>query len=159
MPTADRLRKHLQETITPHAPLLSVTVDDEDGRNIITIEIPAGTQGPYVYEGAAYVRRGGETRAADAATLHRLLQAASVATELWEKRVSTALEFDDLDTGELEGLMKEAGKAGRFAFEKPDDRLDVLRQLGLTRGGQFTQAADVLFAKNPAFRHPQIRIR
>jgi len=156
---ADRLRKHLQEAITPHAPLLSVTVDEEDGRSIVTIEIPAGTQGPYVYEGAAYIRRGAATRAADAATLHRLLQAASVATELWEKRVSTALEYDDLDTGELEALMKEAAKAGRFVVEKPDDRLDILRQLGLTRGGQFTQAADVLFARNPALRHPQIRIR
>jgi len=157
--TADRLRKHIQEAITPHAPLLSVTVDDEDGSSIITVEIPAGTQGPYVYEGAAYIRLDRETRPADAATLHRLLQAASVATELWEKRVSTALEFDDLDTGELEGLMKESAKAGRFVFEKPDDRLDVLRQLGLTRCGQFTQAADVLFAKNPALRHPQTRIR
>ncbi len=157
--TAERLRKHLQTSITPQAPLLSVTVDDEDGRSIITVEIPAGTQGPYVYEGAAYIRRGRETRPADAATLHRLLQGASVATELWEKRVSTALEVDDLDTGELEGLMKEAAKAGRFVIENREDRLDVLRQLGLTRGGQFTQAADVLFAKNPALRHPQTRIR
>jgi ATP-dependent DNA helicase RecG len=156
---ADRLRKHLQEAITPHAPLLSVTVDDEDGRSIVTIEIPAGTQGPYVYEGAAYIRRGTATQAADAATLHRLLQAAAVATELWEKRVSTALEYADLDTGELEALLKEAAKAGRFVFEKPGNRLDVLRQLGLTRGGQFTQAADVLFARNPALRHPQIRTR
>lgn len=157
--TADRLRKHLQEAITPHAPLLSVTVDDEDGRSIVTIEMPAGTQGPYVYEGAAYVRHGAATQAAEAATLHRLLQAASVATELWEKRVSTALESDDLEALELEALMKEAAKAGRFVFEKPDNRHEVLRQLGLTRGGQFTQAADVLFARNPALRHPQIRIR
>ncbi|MBI2438095.1 MAG: putative DNA binding domain-containing protein [Lentisphaerae bacterium] len=156
---ADRLRKHLQAAITPHAPLLSVTVDDGDDRSIITIEIPAGTQGPYVYEGAAYVRHGAATQAAEAATLQRLLQAASVATELWEKRVSTALEYGDLDTGELEALMKEAAKASRFVFEKPDDRLDVLRQLGLTRGGQFTQAADVLLARNPALRHPQIRVR
>ncbi len=156
---ADRLRRHLQKAITPHAPLLSVTVDEEDSRSIVTIEIPAGTQGPYLYEGAAYIRRGAATRAADAATLHHLLQAASVATELWEKRVSTALENDDLDTEELEALMKESAKAGRFVFEKPDDRLDVLRQLGLVRGGQFTQAADVLFASNPALRHPQIRVR
>jgi ATP-dependent DNA helicase RecG len=156
---ADQLRKHLQESITPHAPLLSVTVDDEDGRNIVTIEIPAGTQGPYVYEGAAYIRRGTMTQAADAATLHRLLQAASVATELWEKRISTALEYGDFDTREFDALMKEASKAGRFVFEKPDARLDVLRQLGLSKGGQFTQAADVLFASNPALRHPQIRVR
>lgn len=156
---ADRLRKHLQQAITPHAPLLSVTVDDDDGRSIVTIEIPSGTQGPYVYEGAAYIRRGAATQAADAATLHRLLQAAAVATELWEKRISTALEYTDLDTEELEALVKDAEKAGRFVFGKPDDPLDVLRQLGLTRGGQFTQAADVLFAAYPALRHPQIRVR
>lgn len=157
--TADQLRKHLQAAITPHAPLLSVTVDDDNGRSIITIEIPAGTQGPYVYEGAAYVRRGSETRPADAATLHRLLQEASVTTELWEKRISTALDFEDLDTAEVDALLKDASKAGRFVFEKRDERLDVLRQLGLATGGQLTQAADVLFASNPALRHPQIRIR
>lgn len=156
---AGRLRWHLQEAITPRAPLLSVTVDGEEGMSIVTVEIPAGTQGPYVYDGATYVRRGVATHAADAATLHRLLQAASVATELWERRVSTALEYDDLDNGEFDALIREAAKAGRFVFDSPDDRLGVLRQLGLTRDGQFTQAADVLFAKNPALRHPQIRIR
>jgi len=157
--STDQLRKHLQEAITPHAPLLSVTVDDEDGMKIVTIEIPAGTQGPYVYEGAAYVRRGVANQAADAATLHRLLQEASVAIELWEKRISTALDYDDLDIEDLDALMKDVAKGGRFMFAKPDDRLDVLRQLGLTRGGQFTQAVDVLFARNPAIRHPQVRIR
>lgn len=157
--TADRLQKHLQAAITPHAPLLSVTVDDENGHSIITIEIPAGTQGPYVYEGAAYVRRGRETRAADAATLHRLLQEASVTAELWEKRISTALDFDDLESAEIDAMRRDVSKAGRFVFENADDRLAVLRQLGLIRGGQLTQAADVLFARNPALRHPQVRIR
>ena len=159
MPAADRLQKHLQEAITPHAPLLSVTVDGENGASIIAIEIPAGTQGPYVYQGAVYVRRGRETRTADAATLHRMLQEATLAPEIWEKRISTALEYDDLDLSEFDALMKEAAKAGRFVFENFDDRLDVLRQLGLARSGQFTQAADVLFAKNPALRHPQVRLR
>jgi len=159
MLTADRLRKHLQVAITPHAPLLSVTVDEGDGTNIITIEIPAGTQGPYVYQGAVYVRIDSETRTADAATLHRMLQESTLAPEIWEKRISTALEYDDLDSNELDALIKDSAKSGRFVFKDPEDRIEMLRQLGLTRGGQFTQGADVLFAKTPALRHPQVRLR
>lgn len=157
--TAARLRKCLQTTITPHAPLLSVTVDEEGGSAIISIEIPTGSKPPYVYEGAAYIRRGRETKAADAETLHRLLQWATLATDLWEKRISTALEESDLDFDEIAATVKEASRAGRYTFDDPDDKMAVLQQLGLFLSGRLTQAADVLFAKNPALRHPQIRLR
>ncbi len=157
------LRTHLQNEITPHAPLLSVTLDEEDETGLISVEVPAGTEGPYVYEGAVYVRRGSNTnpatRPVDAATLHRMLQSAAVATEIWEKRISTGLEPNDLDYNEINETVRETEGSGRFTFPNPADSIAVLRELGLVRSGQLTQAADVLFAKNPALRHPQIRMR
>jgi ATP-dependent DNA helicase RecG len=153
------LREHLQNKITPHAPLLSVTPDEEDGRRLISVEVPAGTEGPYVYEGAVYVRRGSDTRPVDAATLHRMLQSAAVTTEIWEKRISTGFEPNDLDYDEITETVRETEQSGRFTFTNPADPIAVLRELGLVRSGQFTQGADVLFAKNPALRHPQIRMR
>lgn len=153
------LRDILQSKISPRAPLLSVTLDEEEGCQLVSIEVPAGTIGPYVYEGAVYVRRGSETRPVDAATLHRMVQSAAVETELWEKRIATGLEFNDLDKDEIAKTVVETEKSGRFTFSKPSNLKSDLQDLGLVRSGNFTQGADVLFAKSPALRHPQIRMR
>ncbi|MFN7835755.1 MAG: ATP-binding protein [Burkholderiaceae bacterium] len=52
----------------------------------------------------------------------------------------------------------------RFAFanEADDieaDDIEILQALAVYSAKGFTQAADVLFAKNPALRHPQTRVR
>ncbi len=153
------IRKHLQSKITPNASLLSVTLDNLEGSHVISIDVPAGTSGPYVYDGAVYIRSGATTKPADATTLHLMIQKVSGTTELWEKRISTGLEANDLDKQEIREMVEQAEKSGRLVFSKPSDFKAVLKDLGLLRSDSFTQAADILFAKSPALRHPQIRVR
>ncbi|MFH2063616.1 MAG: RNA-binding domain-containing protein [Pseudomonadota bacterium] len=156
--TALHLQTFFNETISPNA-LFSVNIDEEDNQSIITIEVPQGKDRPYVFKGAVYIRQQSITRTADTNTLRDMVQSKSVEADRWERRPAMALEADDLDSEEIRKTKDDAVKAGRFTFSDSKDHMAILAELGVFRSGVFTQAADVFFAKNPALRHPQVRVR
>ncbi|MBS0355693.1 MAG: putative DNA binding domain-containing protein, partial [Proteobacteria bacterium] len=153
-----QIHAYLLENVTPKA-LFTVNVDDEDGKAILSIEVPEGKDRPYVFAGSVLVREGSRTRTADAAKLREMVQSKSVAAERWERRPSMAMEESDLDHDEVRRTVKLAKESGRFAFDDDTDDIEVLKALAVYSAKGFTQAADVLFAKNPALRHPQTRVR
>ena len=156
---SEKLSKFLLERISPKA-LWSVSIDsDENGKSVVTVEVQAGKDRPYVFDGTVYVRHGSQTRKADHVTLKQIVQDQSVNAERWERRPSVNLEESDLDTREITLTVRESQETHRFEFSSPDDMMNVLEKLAVCRAGMFTQAADVLFAKNPALRHPQTRVR
>jgi ATP-dependent DNA helicase RecG len=103
------------ENVTPKA-LFTVNVDDEDGKAILSIEVPEGKDRPYVFAGSVFVREGSQTRTADAAKLREMVQSKSVTAERWERRPSMAMEEGDLDHDEVRRTVKQAKESGRFAF-------------------------------------------
>lgn len=152
------LHQAIAGRLTPSA-LFTVSADMLDGKAVVTIEVPEGKDRPYVCDGRVFMREGHRTRAADATALRAMVQAKAVATDRWERRPSMAMDDADLDHGEVQALVREAGQAGRHRFTRPDDDTAVLAELGLAGSRGFTQGADVLFALNPALRHPQTRVR
>ncbi|MDE2442208.1 MAG: putative DNA binding domain-containing protein, partial [Betaproteobacteria bacterium] len=154
----ERLEAKLQKLISPKA-LFTLDVEQDDGGPIIAIEVPEGRDRPYVVEGAVYIREGSVTRAANAAALRSMVQVQATAADRWERRPSPALDYDDLDRTEIRATVMQASETSRLQFTDPDDDLSVLRELSMITGTGFTQGADVVFARAPARRHPQCRIR
>lgn len=155
----EELTSYLLEHISPKA-LWSISIDiDENGKSIVTIEVQAGKDRPYLFNSSVYVRQGTQTRKADQVTIQQIIQKQAVGAERWERRPSVNFEEGDLDRDEIAQTVREAQKAKRFEFPHPENINDVLEKLAVCRAGMFTQAADVLFAKNPALRHPQTRVR
>ena len=148
----------LADRLTPSA-LFTVSVDDLDGKAVVTIEVPEGKDRPYVTGGRVFERRGDRTSPADAQALREMVQTKAVSTERWERRPSMAMEEGDLDHEEVQAMLSEAGKSERHRFAKPEDDDAVLAELGLAGARGYTQGADVLFARNPVVRHPQTRVR
>lgn len=148
----------IADLLTPAA-LFTVSLDKLDGKGVVTIEVPEGKDRPYVCAGRVFLRRGSRTEMADAPALREMVQNKAVSADRWERRPSMAMEEDDLDHEEVQAMVSEAGKAGRHRFDKPDDDDAVLAELGLAGTRGYTQGADVLFARNPALRHPQTRVR
>jgi ATP-dependent DNA helicase RecG len=152
------IHAYLLESITPKA-LFTVNIDNEDGKSIVSIEVPEGKDRPYVFAGSVYVREGSSTRMADAEKLRDMVQSKSVAAERWERRPSMAMEESDLDRNEVRLTAQQAKESGRFVFGAEENEIQILQALAVYSVKGFTQAADVLFAKNPALRHPQTRVR
>lgn len=153
-----KIHAYLLESITPKA-LFTVNIDEEGGKSIVSIEVPEGKDRPYVFAGSVYVREGASTRVVDSARLRDMVQSKSVSAERWERRPSMAMEENDLDHDEVVRTSRQAKDSGRFAFDADVDDIGVLKALAVYSSKGFTQAADVLFARNPALRHPQTRVR
>jgi len=148
----------LHRTITPKV-LFDVSFDQTTGGNVITVSVPAGPDRPYVYEGAVYIRKGSATHAADASALRELVETSSLSPKRWERRPSSGLAIEDVDRELLTETVRRAQDGRGVQFENTKDSTSVLAQLSLLQTGQLTNAADVLFGKKVAQRHPQTRLR
>lgn len=148
----------LQDRISPRA-LFTLSIDVEDEGSILSIEAPEGRDVPYVVDGRVFVRRGKRTELVRPEDLRRMVQDRSVEADRWERRPSLGLEFGDLDKDEVLTTISEASELGRFDFTDARDPDAALRELNLARPSGYTNACDVLFARAPAARHPQCRVR
>lgn len=152
------LDKFLREKITPKV-LYDVSLDHTTNGNVISVSVPAGPDRPYVFEGAVYIRKGASTRAASASVLRELVEASGSSTTRWERRPSSGFEIEDVDRTLLTETVRRAQDRRGVRFDSPKDPLATLSQLSLVQTGQLTNAADVLFGKTVAQRHPQTRLR
>jgi ATP-dependent DNA helicase RecG len=152
------LRQALQEQITPQAPW-SVTPEQLSGQEVIAIAVPRGLDRPYVCQGTIYLRQGAQTAKADAGMVRRIVEEQYLLPTRWERLPASGVELADLEEREIRQTVALAHQARNYRFRQPDDLQEVLVDLGLLRQGQLTNAADVLFARNPAPRLPQTRIR
>jgi ATP-dependent DNA helicase RecG len=113
---------------------------------------------PYVAGGAIYFRRGEQIVPANRDEISALIQKRSEASQRWERQLVMGAERADLD----EKLM---GDTARMAVESerwqgsPDDIDGFLHALGLATHGGVTNAALLLFGKQPTRLLPQARVR
>lgn len=155
---ASNLRRELQERLAPKA-LWSVNVEDIHGKAVVTVEVPAGHERPYVCEGSIYVRRGTSEVAADAATIHKLVEDRHRTPFRWERQPAAGFDIHDLDDGEIKRTISEIREHGRFKIPDTSDVSDTLYELGLMQSGALTNACAFLFGKNPSRNLPQARVR
>jgi ATP-dependent DNA helicase RecG len=155
---AQTLRQRLMAAISPPAPF-SVTVEGVDGKKLIVIDVPQGLEKPYVCKGKIMVRRGAAVEPAAAGEISSLIGQRARAEARWERLPALGVEEAAFDAA-LIRLVAEAIKERRgYAIDPRKRPAKVLDRLGLVQAGLFTNAALVLFGKNPAEWYPQTRVR
>jgi ATP-dependent DNA helicase RecG len=152
------LKNLLCEQISPRI-LFTVTLDSLSGGQVVTVEVPTGADRPYVCNGSVYIRKGAKTIVADAASIRDMVLQQAHKIERWERRISSELKIDDLDSQLLRETVLRAQNRRGYHFADADNQQAVLEILALARHGQLTNAADVLYGQDVALRHPQTRLR
>jgi len=157
--TARQVHAYVSKKLSPKA-LFTVSVDAGDGGDLLSIDVPAGQDRPYVCGTGIYVRTGAhQTVAADPTSLRRMVQLKGATPDRWERRPAVGLEDEDIDQREVQRLVSDSESHGRFKFASSEDTRSILREVGMVTSRGYTQAADVLFAMFPDRRYPQTRIR
>ena len=153
-----KLEKQFHEGISPKS-LISVQVQELEEKPVIVVEVPAGKDLPYAFRNIIYIREGEATRPADAETIRDIVLRRQIEPERWERRFSFADLEADVDVKEVQAAVAEATKVRRAYFRDPTQPTMVLEDFAAAKYGRLTNGGDVLFARNPAVRLPQIRIR
>ena len=154
------LEHKLQEGLSPKA-LVSVQVQNVEGKQLLIIEAPAGKDLPYAFRNVIYLRDGqtSRPRKADIETIRDMVLRKQVEPERWERRFSSADPERDLDMDELHSAVANIQKVRRVLFRDSEKPYGILEDLSLAQYGRLTNGGDILFGRNPAIRFPQARVR
>jgi len=155
---AAELNEFLMHHLNPR-PLLSVAVHQVHGHEIIAVEIPVGSEKPYSLSRKIWVRLGSSTMRADRDQRSRIVERSAAALDRWEREPLPGFVLEDCDSKELQQARAEIAKAGRFGIDVPEANEELLGKLYLYRSGQFSNAAVVLFARDPRAWAPNLAIR
>ena len=155
---AAELNEFLMQRLNPR-PLLSVAVQPVRGSKIIAVEIPVGSEKPYSLNREIWVRLGSATMRADRNQSSRMVERSAAALDRWEREPLPGFVLEDCDSKELQQARAEIAKAGRFGIDVPDANEELLAKLYLYRSGQFSNAAVILFAREPRAWAPNLAIR
>lgn len=154
----NELRRYIYNAVTPES-LISIRKEEFSNHTLVLIEVIEGTTKPYSVNNQSFIRAGNETRPADDNEMSNLIRARRKEEYSWENSPALEATLDDLDKEEISqaiGLSNNIGRTTRF---KSDDPLTFLTHFQLFRNGQLTNAAIVLFGKEPTYFLPQCRAR
>ena len=136
-------------------------VRDSAGREVVAVHVGRGASPPYRYRGASFRRVGNTTRVMSSDEYNRMLFERMHSVRRWENEPATEWTVDDLDVGEIRKTVSEAVRIGRLSEPGGREPEELLRGLGLLRGGVLFRAAAVLFGSTERleFEMPQCLLR
>lgn len=152
------LKQYLNQAIRPNAPI-SVVATRYGQKDLIWVSVWEGAQKPYSFEGKIYTRStDGKTVAADSDHVSQLIHQRKTAEFHWERQPMLGAELSDLDLEQVRETLR------LFERDNPDKSFDAdverfLDYLGLLQNGHLTNAAIILFGKQPHRFLPQARVR
>ena len=135
-----------------------VSAEQVGNKQVILIKVWAGSKQPYIFDGSIFFRRGQNTIKATSVEISDLIHNRQKAELHWERQVALGVELEDLDIYEIQKTIDHSINESKLDESKRNP-IDFLTHFGLFQNGHFINAAVVLFAKNPAWFIPQMRVR
>ncbi|KOH42629.1 RNA-binding domain-containing protein [Sunxiuqinia dokdonensis] len=151
------LTEYLNTAIIPEAPVM-VSLEQVGSKQVILVKVWAGSKQPYIFDGSIYFRRGQSTVKATSQEISDLIHNRQKTELHWERQIALGVELEDLDIHEIQTTITRSINESKLD-ESKGNPIDFLTHFGLFQNGHFTNAALVLFAKNPARFIPQARVR
>lgn len=154
---ARRIESQLPKLVSPLA-LWTVEQLSVSNKNVLVVEVPEGMDKPYVAGGAIYFRHGDRAIPATRDEISALIHKRSEASQRWERQIALGADFEDLDEKLIHETARMAVESERWQGS-PDEPEAFLHAFGLVAHGGVTNAAVVLYGRNPARIIPQARVR
>jgi len=151
------IARELSKQISPKA-LWNLEAVNVSEKTLLVIEVPEGMDKPYVFSGAIFFRRGETVVPANRDEISRLIQSRAVASLRWERQLAMGADLDDLDKALVGDTLSMAKRSERWQ-DASDDIERFLSAHGLLSQGGVTNAAILLYGKEPTKFMPQARVR
>lgn len=163
---ADKTKREIGQAIariSPAAPIASHYLQIDHEKYIIALEAHADSiHKPYTYEDRAYVRVESNTIPMSRDHYHHFVSVyAGKNHSRWEDRIVEGATYEDLDPQEVMETIRIGVTNGRIPQSAaPIDSMEkALNHLNLMQDGQLTNAAVILFGRNPVKWFPQCLLK
>lgn len=156
--TETDVRRTISQRIAPRA-LFSVTAITMEEKPCLIVDVPPGSEFPYVFNDEIYVRSGSNLRRASIPELSAMIARRNAVPLRWERLPALGFELEDLDAGQIARTAREAQERNLYRWTTPENDFALLEQLSLAEAGMLRNSAVVLFGQRPQIRYPQVRIR
>jgi ATP-dependent DNA helicase RecG len=144
--------------LEPAATIAQTMVPVAGSLRVLALEAAQAPGGPFVFDGRAYKRIGPKNSRMSQAEYQERLLARTQAIHRWENQIAEGYSPADLDSDEIDRMVRAALHCGRLASQ-PSDPMDVLDRLHLRVEGRLLRAAVVLFGRKFLPDYPQCALR
>ncbi|NYB52070.1 MAG: putative DNA binding domain-containing protein [Methanobacteriaceae archaeon] len=140
---ANEIRRETDPSVSPY-------IDDPlvNGNKIILIEVSESTEKPVFYRNKAYIRVGRTNQKLSSTEIRSLITNEHRVTS-WDEQIIEEATLEDIDDKQVENFLKLASIKRNLDLDPKTPKKEALNRLELTRDGQLTNAAVLLFGSNP----------
>ncbi len=161
---SDKTRLEIANSLSKLEPPTAIEVDYvviEKNKCVIKMTANVNPSAiPYVFDGKPYWRVESQTKPMPQQRYHQLLIERSNKTDGWELTKAEHISINDLDTDEIINVINKSIKKGRMeARLATEDPMEALLRLKLLVNGNISNAAVVLFCRDPMPYYPQCLLR
>ena len=154
--TLEDLANYIKRNTDP-AIFPSVKILDAGGKRIIVIEVKESPEKPVFFKNHAYKRVGKTNHQVSSSELRKLAKESGVKV-YWDEQVCEAATLEeDIDEEKVKWFLKEARKERGLNLSEDSSIEEALMKLKLLRNGKLTNAALLLFFKEPTFLQSEIK--
>jgi len=152
------LQKYIIDNIKPES-IINISKVEYQEKNIIQIDVIQGSRQPYSLKNKVFVREEANTLNADSNDVGILYRQRKLNEFHWEKLTVPDTDIELLDIDEIEKTIEISNKKGKAPHFNVKEHIHFLQHYNLLKNNQLTNAAILLFAKEPAKYIPQFSIR
>jgi len=144
--TLKSISQKIRQRIKPEISLEIKVLEIED-KKIIEVKIKEGDNKPYYLDGIAYKRVGTENVVVPPEELERIIL--EKRKRYWDSEICEEARLEDIDVEKVRWFVKKAKTERNLKIDEKLPVSELLERLELAKNGELTNAAVLLFAKNP----------
>lgn len=154
--TVERLANKISHNIDPKL-YPKISVEKIEDRKIIVIEVGESKNKPHLAFGRFFKRVGKSTLRASRDELEKMVHEKK--KRYWDSDICDKAGVDDIDEEKVRWFLRKAKAERKMDVEPETPMAEALEKLGLLKYGKLTNAAVLLFGKNPQkfFLHAEAR--
>ena len=144
--TIEQLANFIKQN-TDNSVYPDIKVEKINNKNIIIIEVKEADEKPVFFRGKAYARVGNSNHKLSASEIRKL--AKQNTKSYWDEQICRDAGLEDIDKEKVRLFLKESKKQRGLDVEEDIPVEESLMRLKLLKNGKLTNAAILLFGKNP----------
>ncbi|NCO97264.1 MAG: hypothetical protein GW780_04245 [Candidatus Aenigmarchaeota archaeon] len=126
----------------------SLKVEEADGKKVIAIKVNESEEKPVFFKNHAYKRVGRSDHLISSSEIRKLAKEEKKKLN-WDEQVCGDAKLEDIDEEKAEDFLRKTKNERNFYIQPKTPLKEVLGRLELMRNGKLTNAAALLFGKNP----------